>query len=1084
MRNKFLPGPTLPAYAAMVALLLTALVSGCTRDGRFMLPSWPGQDPADRAIEPGLYFSVNAITPFHRLAAGEEDVWETTARQLDIARDAGATTIRIDMWWGALQDGDGEWDFTASDMIFDLLEERGLKALPILCYNGPGFGETAILTEENRKAFGEYVHQMVTRYRDRVRWWQVWNEPNIEPFWTPDPSPELYTLLLREVAMRAREADPAVRLVGMNTAGADISFIEACYRHGAGEYIDAVAFHHYNAEADESLLDEEVRNVRRAMDRHGDIDKPILITEFGLSTGPSPVIASSTPEFQASWMVKKHLVARAGGVSQAFWFKLMDDVEEPAPDGYWGLLKSDFTPKPSAHAYRVMTEQLDGLRLIGQAHGTSVFSSQSHKLRVYILSDGETTTAVAWMEQDHREGAIRLPATEPVRVLDLYGDVLEEIAPRNDGLVLIQLDEEPRYIEGLGNEALALVSLHLSPSDIHLSPGQSREVQLSYHNPLSQSMLLDFSRFQDTPPGLEITVPEPVKVRPGRTWRGTMVVSLAADAPEFRRMVLKYNEDFRYTYSLQVNYQAPLDITMGVEQAGTQVRIIATVENLTEFPLDGMIDWRINGASRADVRRPFDTLQPREIRAFYMEFDVWPGENLFTFEIDLEDGARRLGRFPVWGQQITKEAPKQDGSLAVWNRQPHVVMLPFRHQFVPEPRHRQVSASESSARVYTAWTETHMHLALDVTDPTPNNNPFEGREIWKGDSMEFFMGFSGPGSKAHALREGDFQFGLSPGSGLEVHTWNWRSLTAEDEHGAPLKDVESSLYPTDEGWLIKASIPISEFGLEEILPYTLIGFDMHLNNRHGFTQDEIRETSLIWNGDTTNWRTPARWGAAMILPDPVSLPTSSRSQLANSKTPLQTSDEPTTDPDYLTPIPVEFPHAARHLPDWLELDIPWEGEFLISTGYGYESRSWTHQTIGNDRSANDFFCLDADLPVGHPVLAMAPGRIISSTHRMDSYGKYVVIDHGEGYHSIYAHLDSLVYHVHLGEPEIYIDRGGVIGRGGSTGTSWPHLHFGVHFNARQSHSGANVGGEAVVPEPLGGYYGIRRGHELAPAREE
>lgn len=465
MRSQYLPSPFLPACFAIATVLVGVLLSGCIRDGRSRLPS---HDPADKAIEPGLYFSVNAITPFHRLAAGDEDVWEITARQLDIARDAGATTIRIDMWWGALQDESGDWDFTAADMILDLIEERGLRALPILCYNGPGWEQSAVITAENREAFGEYVHQMVTRYSGRVQWWQVWNEPNIEPFWSPDPDPELYTLLLREAATRAREADPNVRLVGMNTAGADIDFMEASYRHGASHYLDAVAFHHYNAEADESVLEEQIRSVRRVMRRHGDGDKPLMMTEFGLSTGPSPVIATSNPEFQASWLVKKHLVARAAGVSQAFWFKLMDDPDEPAPDGYWGLLKSDFSPKPSAHAYEVMTTNLGGLRLLGQAHGTSVFPAHPH---VYLYGDEESTTAVAWLEEDNEEGAIRLPASGPLRIIDLYGEEIEVVEPRSSGLALIELDNQPRYITGLDPRARALVSLNLEPSDLYLAPG-------------------------------------------------------------------------------------------------------------------------------------------------------------------------------------------------------------------------------------------------------------------------------------------------------------------------------------------------------------------------------------------------------------------------------------------------------------------------------------------------------------------------------------------------------------------------------------------------------------------------------------
>ncbi len=221
--------------------------------------------------------------------------------------------------------------------------------------------------------------------------------------------------------------------------------------------------------------------------------------------------------------------------------------------------------------------------------------------------------------------------------------------------------------------------------------------------------------------------------------------------------------------------------------------------------------------------------------------------------------------------------------------------------------------------------------------------------------------------------------------------------------------------------------------------------------------------------------------AASEQPEPTPTPTpTQRSQLAGSETEFPISEEPTKDPDYLTPLPVEMPEAAAHIPEELDFKLPWEGTYRISNGYGYESSSWTHQTIGNEASANDFYALDVAMPIGVEILAPADGRILTSQDRteLDSYGKYMVIDHGHGIHSVYAHLDWLRWEVEQGEPHIEVKQGQLIARSGTTGTRFPHLHFALHKNSRISHSGADVGGLAVVPEPISGYYGIRRGHEL------
>jgi murein DD-endopeptidase MepM/ murein hydrolase activator NlpD len=206
-----------------------------------------------------------------------------------------------------------------------------------------------------------------------------------------------------------------------------------------------------------------------------------------------------------------------------------------------------------------------------------------------------------------------------------------------------------------------------------------------------------------------------------------------------------------------------------------------------------------------------------------------------------------------------------------------------------------------------------------------------------------------------------------------------------------------------------------------------------------------------------------------------------RSELTSSETVLPAiPSEGSTDPADLTPLPVEMADQGTHLPEGFELSIPFVGRFRIRQGYGYEARGWTHRTIGNEQSANDFFAVDFEMPTGTPVLAAAPGTIVQSGRRDDSYGNYIVIDHGGGLSTIYAHLDSLRFQVTAASPETHVrvERGEQIGLSGSTGTRPPHLHFGVHTGAHRSFSGCDVGGLATVPEPLGGRYGLRQGQML------
>ena len=88
--------------------------------------------------------------------------------------------------------------------------------------------------------------------------------------------------------------------------------------------------------------------------------------------------------------------------------------------------------------------------------------------------------------------------------------------------------------------------------------------------------------------------------------------------------------------------------------------------------------------------------------------------------------------------------------------------------------------------------------------------------------------------------------------------------------------------------------------------------------------------------------------------------------------------------------------------------------------------------------------MDFTAPTGTEIYATGNGVVssVSSTHR--GLGNHIIIDHGFGYQTIYAHMDS--FNVRQGQK---VSRGDVIGFVGNTGLSVaPHLHYEVKVNGR------------------------------------
>lgn len=83
---------------------------------------------------------------------------------------------------------------------------------------------------------------------------------------------------------------------------------------------------------------------------------------------------------------------------------------------------------------------------------------------------------------------------------------------------------------------------------------------------------------------------------------------------------------------------------------------------------------------------------------------------------------------------------------------------------------------------------------------------------------------------------------------------------------------------------------------------------------------------------------------------------------------------------------------------------------------------------------------------GQSIVAADSGTVILAGNQGDGYGNYVIIDHGNGYKTLYGHMSSVA--AYTGQQ---VAQGEVIGYVGSTGNSTgPHLHFEIRVNDVQT----------------------------------
>lgn len=132
----------------------------------------------------------------------------------------------------------------------------------------------------------------------------------------------------------------------------------------------------------------------------------------------------------------------------------------------------------------------------------------------------------------------------------------------------------------------------------------------------------------------------------------------------------------------------------------------------------------------------------------------------------------------------------------------------------------------------------------------------------------------------------------------------------------------------------------------------------------------------------------------------------------------------------------------------------WPAAGRISSGFGYR----THPISGERRLHAG---TDVAAPEGTPIVAARDGTVASAGWS-GGYGNLVVLDHGDGHTSRYAHTSRML--VGAGDP---VQRGQLIARVGSTGDSTgPHLHFEIRWGGVPTDPLAYVG-EGPCPAGTG-----------------
>ncbi len=433
--------------------------------------------PAFAQIPSSHYYAVQ--THLGQLERTDIDSLQMEA-QLGAVHNAGLTSIRDECWWSEVEKTRGVFNFPNSiDRLIRAAQRRGISVLMILNYNNPLYAPhagAAVTTDSNRAGFARYCQEVVKRYAPLgVKYYEIWNEPNIRIFWDPQPVGLDYASLLKVAYPAIKKADPTVTVLAGATSPSEgnppragyvawLPFLTEVFQNGGGSYMDGVSFHLYRVDrGPESHLAADIQNLQNIVGK----DRQFWMTEVGYPT--SAVWPNLTLDNQANYVARLYLLGRSfPQLSHISYYDLRNDGTKPDDNEHnFGLLLNDMTPKPAFSALRSVTSFV----------GSKAFNGMTRVGNTYALSFGQTgeRTVAVWSSGAAESRAINTGVMRQI-IYNRDGKVVGYA--HGDSLVRISSTQQPKYIVATIS-APRLKGMRFNQHWITLDPQQTFQISIA-----------------------------------------------------------------------------------------------------------------------------------------------------------------------------------------------------------------------------------------------------------------------------------------------------------------------------------------------------------------------------------------------------------------------------------------------------------------------------------------------------------------------------------------------------------------------------------------------------------------------------
>ena len=364
-------------------------------------------------------------------------------RDLDLIRDAGFKFIRMDLAWSGVEREKDAYEFEkiGYDALTAGCTKRGIRILYILDYSNKLYeANRSVRTEQGRRAFAAFAEAAAKRYKGKGILWEIWNEPNIKQFWTPQPSVDDYCRLVKQTASRVKQADPSGLVVAPATSGIPFKWLEDCFKKGLLNQIDALSVHPYRPQPPETVI-KDYAKLRELIKRYAPKGKkfPIISGEWGYSNINWDKTRLSN-ERQAQYLVRQFLINLHQGVPVSIWYDWKNDGANPDErEHHFGTVTGDLKPKAAYLAAKTLSSTLEGYSI------DSRLDLGSDSDFAFKLTKDKSEAIAVWTTDPEHEVILPVSRAE-FRIINYLGKEDNKTLLWTNGGLKLTISQSPQYL--------------------------------------------------------------------------------------------------------------------------------------------------------------------------------------------------------------------------------------------------------------------------------------------------------------------------------------------------------------------------------------------------------------------------------------------------------------------------------------------------------------------------------------------------------------------------------------------------------------------------------------------------------------